>query len=105
MMHNGQVSAILETDGVSEIVRPGMRVPARAPTVLVESIEADAIILKTLDTPRPMTIRVGMAGAITQEGYDVGTPDYGVPGLGPPGYGVPPAGPGVGGMPMGVINP
>lgn len=63
VMWNGRVSAILESDGQTFIVRPGMEIPGQK--VRVESIHPDHIILKTLDTRTPMTIRVNMGGAIT----------------------------------------
>jgi len=64
VLWNGRVSAILETDGEVDIVRPGQEISKGNSKVRVESIEPQAIILKTLDTREPMTIRVSMAGSV-----------------------------------------
>ncbi|HUV04267.1 MAG TPA: hypothetical protein VMX94_04095 [Armatimonadota bacterium] len=84
VMWNGKIAAILETNGQADIVRPGMIVTRGGSRVMVDSIQPNSIILKTLDTRTPMTIKVNMAGAVTagQGGY--------VP---PPGSPVSPAGP------------
>ncbi len=68
MLWNGRVSAILETEGEVDIVRPGQEISTGQSRVRVERIEPDAIILKTLDTKEPMTIRVNMAGSIAGRG-------------------------------------
>lgn len=65
VMWNGRVSAILETNGETDIVRPGMEITKGNSRVRVESIQQDCIILKTLDTRIPMTIKVNMAGSVT----------------------------------------
>lgn len=65
VMWNGHVSAILETAGETDIVRPGMELSRGNSRVRVESITQDSVILKTLDTRTPMTIKVGMAGSVT----------------------------------------
>lgn len=61
---NGRISAILVTEGVTDIVRPGMMIDRGGSRVLVESIEPNAVILKTLDTRIPHTIRVNLAGEL-----------------------------------------
>lgn len=94
IMWNGKVSAILEINGQAEIVRPGM-VPKNNPDVQVESIQPNRIILKTLNTRRPMTIEVNMAGALNP---NAGSPQPNAPGPaappmfpgGPPGMEGPP---------------
>ena len=65
VLWNGRVSAILETNGETDIVRPGMDITRGNSRVRVESIQQDCIILKTLDTRTPMTIKVNMAGSVT----------------------------------------
>jgi hypothetical protein len=64
VMINGRVSAILETNGEADIVVPGMEVTRGNSRVRVESITSDEIILKTLDTKRPFTIKVNLTGAV-----------------------------------------
>lgn len=68
----GKISAILETNGEVDIVTPGMEISRGNSRVRVESIESDQIILKTLDTSRPMIIKVGLSGAVA--GSDGGSP-------------------------------
>ena len=63
VLWNGKVSAILETAGEIDIVRPGQVVTRGNSKVQVESIEPDGIVLKTLDTREPMTIRVSLSGS------------------------------------------
>ncbi len=65
VMWNGRVSAILETAGETDIVRPRMELNRGNSRVRVESITQDSIVLKTLDTRTPMTITVGLAGSVT----------------------------------------
>lgn len=65
VLWNGRVSAILETNGETDIVRPGMEINRGGSRALVESITQDSIILKTLDTKTPQTVVVGMAGSVT----------------------------------------
>jgi len=62
---NGRVSAILETNGESDIVYPGMELTRGNSHVRVDSISSDEIVLRTLDTRKPFTIRVGLSGAIS----------------------------------------
>jgi len=63
----GSVKAILETEGQVEIVKPGD--VSQYSRVRVESIQPDSVILKTLDTPTPMTVKVNLAGSLAaQEG-------------------------------------
>lgn len=64
VLMSGRISAIMETNGESDIVKPGMTITKGDSTVLVESIEPTAIILKTLDTRTPHRIRVNLTGAI-----------------------------------------
>jgi len=71
VLWNGRVSAILETNGETDIVRPGIEITKGNSRVRVESIQQDCIILKTLDTRIPMTIKVNMAGSVTSTGSDL----------------------------------
>lgn len=93
VLWNGKVAAIMETNGESDIVRPGMEITKGNSRVLVESIQPNCIILKTLDTMTPMTIKVNMAGSVTSGGSSAAPQGYNAPGM-PLGY---PGGP----MPMG----
>ncbi len=63
VMTNGRVSAILETNGETDIVNAGQVITRGNSRVRVESITPDQIILKTLDTTHPFTIKVGLAGS------------------------------------------
>lgn len=67
VMMDGTVSAVLETRsemGVeSDVVVPGMEINKGHSRVKVERITSSEIILKTLDTKTPLTIRVNMAGS------------------------------------------
>ena len=74
VLWNGRVSAILETNGETDIVRPGMDITRGNSRVRVESIQQDCIILKTLDTRTPMTIKVNMAGSVMSTGSDLTQP-------------------------------
>jgi len=65
VLWNGSVSAILETNGETDIVRPGMEITRGNSKARVESIQQDCIILKSLDTKTPYYIRVSMRGAVT----------------------------------------
>lgn len=65
VLYNGRVSAILETNGETDIVRPGTELTRGNSRVRVESIQQDCIILKTLDTATPMTIKVNLAASVT----------------------------------------
>jgi hypothetical protein len=65
VMMDDRISAVLETNGTADIVVPGMEITRGNSRVRVVSISTDAIVLKTLDTKRPMTIRVGLAGAVS----------------------------------------
>jgi hypothetical protein len=93
VLWNGKVSAILETNGEVDIVRPGMEITRGNSRVRVESIEQNAVVLRTMDTETPLTIRVNMAGSVV-----------GGPGTGPQQPGYPrPGGPAIyqeGPMPM-----
>jgi hypothetical protein len=64
VLWNGKVSAIMETNGETDVVRPGMELTRGNSKVRVESITQDSIILKTLDTRTPFTIKVNMAGSV-----------------------------------------
>ena len=64
VLWNGKVSAILETNGETDVVRPGMELTRGNSRVRVEAITQDSIILKTLDTKTPFTIKVNMAGSV-----------------------------------------
>jgi len=56
VLWNGKVSAILETNGETDVVRPGMELTRGNSRVMVESITQDSVILKTLDTRTPFTV-------------------------------------------------
>ena len=75
VMWNGRIAAILETNGEADVVRPGMEISKGGSRVLVDSIQPSFIILKTLDTRTPMTIKVNLAGSI-----GAGQPGYPSPG-------------------------
>ncbi len=74
VLWNGRVSAILETNGNTRIVKPGEEINEGGSRVRVESITPDSISLKTLDTRTPMTITVGMAGSVTGTSATGGKP-------------------------------
>jgi hypothetical protein len=74
VLWNGRISAILETNGETDIVRPGKEITRGNSRVRVESIQQDCIILKTLDTRTPMTIKVNMAGSVISTESDVTQP-------------------------------
>ena len=80
VLWNGKVAAILETNGETDVVRPGMELTKGNSRVRVESIQPDCIILKTLDTTTPMTIRVNMAGSVASAPGGAQQPIYGGPG-------------------------
>jgi hypothetical protein len=75
VMWNGKVSAILETNGEADVVRPGMELTRGNSRVRVESIQPNCIILTTMDTRSPMTIKVNMAGSVNGGGTQ-STPNY-----------------------------
>lgn len=91
---NGKVAAILETEGVSDIVRPGMEITRSGSRVRVESIQPNYIILKTLDTKTPITIKVNMAGSVTNTSPTGTRPGYNTT-VGPLDYPGGPIGPGM----------
>jgi Tfp pilus assembly protein PilP len=70
VLMNSKISAILETDGSSDIVTPGMVVNRSGSRVRVESITPDQIVLKTLDTKKPFTVRVNLQGSIVSSDSD-----------------------------------
>jgi len=72
VLYNGKVSGILETNGQTDVVRPGMELTRGNSRVRVESITRDSIILKTLDTKTPFTIKVNMAGSVMTVPGDLG---------------------------------
>ncbi|MHB0913927.1 MAG: hypothetical protein ACYC2Y_10880 [Armatimonadota bacterium] len=74
VMINGKISAILETDGESDIVVPGMEISRGGSRVRVETITHDEIILKTIDTQSPFTIKVNLAGSTVNPGGNPGGP-------------------------------
>jgi hypothetical protein len=69
VMMDGSVSAVLETRSDtgtdSDVVVPGMEINRGHSKVRVERITSSEMILKTLDTKTPMTIRVNLAGSTT----------------------------------------
>jgi hypothetical protein len=93
VMINGRISAILETAGEADIVAPGMVLSRGGSKVKVESVSKDQIILKTLDTKKPISIKVNLAGSTVGDFSG----DQ-VPGMGP-GSGIytsgPPSGPAI----------
>lgn len=91
---NGKVAAILETEGVSDIVRPGMEITRSGSRVRVESIQPNYIILKTLDTKTPIIIKVNMAGSVTNTSPTGTRPGYNTT-VGPLDYPGGPIGPGM----------
>lgn len=94
VMWNGQVSAILETNGQYDVVRPGSVVNKGNSKVVVEKIQSDSIVLKTLDTDKPMTIKVGLAGSPSAStGTSTSAPGMITPTM--PGGGISPMVPGV----------
>ena len=89
VLWNGKVSAIMETNGETDVVRPGMELTRGNSRVRVESITQNSIILKTLDTRTPFTVKVNMAGSVAgATGGPVSQPIYG--GSGPIYPGAPP---------------
>lgn len=89
-MWNGKIAAIMETNGEADIVWPGMELTKGNSKVRVESIQPDHIILKTLDTKTPMTIKVNLAGSAAaqanQQGYNPQGQGAIYPSPGQPGY-------------------
>jgi hypothetical protein len=79
ILWNDRVAAILETNGQAEIVYPGT-VSKVDPSVIVESIEPNCVVLKTLNTRKPFTIRVNLADAPVSTTTQPTTPGY--PGAG-----------------------
>lgn len=63
ILYNSRVSAILETNGVMDIIKPGTVLDRGNSKVLVESIMKNAVVLKTLDTKKPMRIVVSLMGS------------------------------------------
>ncbi len=61
IMWGPTVKAIIESGGKTHVVVPGQMIPDER--VRVESIEPSGVILTTLDTKRPMRIRVNLAGS------------------------------------------
>ena len=80
VLWNGKVSAILETNGETDVVRPGMELTRGNSRVRVEGITQDSIILTTLDTRIPFTIKVNMAGSVVSGTEGSNQPVYGGPG-------------------------
>jgi len=86
LLYNKRLYAILETDGESQVVKPGdLTSDGKA---RVEVIEPDRIVLKTLDEKKPETIEVKMAASNKQpEGPAptsfTGTTPYPIPGPSP----------------------
>ena len=104
ILYNSRVSAILETNGVMDIVTPGSILDRGNSKVLVESIQKNVVVLKTLDTKKPMRIVVGLMGSPNAANTD-NAPNMpgGMPGMMPGGMpGIPgmPGMPGIPGMNM-----
>jgi len=89
VLWNGKVSAILETNGQADIVRPGMELTRGNSRVRVESIQPNCIILKTLDTRMPMTVKVNLAGSVIGVAAGPAQPGY----MAPPSSPIYPSGP------------
>lgn len=93
VMLNGRVFAIIESNGKSDIVQPGQ--PLSDGLATVERIEADKVILKTIDkTPRYLVVRLASAPrrpssttspteTVTPGGGPMGVPMYPSPGVRP----------------------
>ena len=64
LLLNGKISAILETEGQSDVVWVGSVILRSGSKVQVISIEPDQLVLKTLDTRKPFWVRVGFDGPI-----------------------------------------
>jgi hypothetical protein len=74
-MWGSTVKAIIESGGKTYIVVPGQQIPDER--VRVESIEPSGVILSTLDTKRPMMIRVNLAGSPTAQAQADAGPEMG----------------------------
>lgn len=101
IMWNGKVSALLETNGEIDIVKPGSVINKGNSKVVVEKIMPDSVILKTLDTKKPHTIRVGLAGSPSAA---AASPITSMPGM-PTMPGMMPGAPMMPGMMPGAISP
>lgn len=79
---NERVYAIIEANGASQVVQPGdYTMPDRL--AIVERIEPDRVVLKTVDeTPRYITVKMA-ASPITQAPVAVAPPSQGPPGMPP----------------------
>lgn len=73
ILRNSRVSAILETNGEMDIVKPGSILDKGNSKVLVESIQKNSVILKTLDTKKPMRIVVSLMGSPNASNNDNST--------------------------------
>lgn len=62
IMWGSKVKAIIESGGKTYVKMPGETIPEEH--VRVERIEPTGVILTTLDTKRPMSIRVNLAGSL-----------------------------------------
>ncbi|MHB1458754.1 MAG: hypothetical protein ACYC0V_17735 [Armatimonadota bacterium] len=102
ILYNSRVSAILETNGVMDIITPGMVLDRGNSRVLVESIQKNAVVLKLLDTKKPMRVVVALAGSPNAASSDnSANTGGGMPGMLMPGGmpGMPGGMPGMPGMP------
>lgn len=80
IMWGSQVKAIIESGGKTYVKMPGEIIAEER--VRVERIEPTGVILTTLDTKRPMSIRVNLAGAMATQGS--GGQDFGTGEAPPP---------------------
>jgi len=83
LLYNQRLYAILETDGNAQIVKPGDQTADG--TAIVQTIEPNRIILRTLDQKNPRTIEVKMAAAAkpAETPQAVTTPEGTTPAPGP----------------------
>lgn len=65
IMWGSKVKAIIESNGKTYVKMPGETIPEER--VRVERIEPTGVILTTLDTRRPMSIRVNLAGSLAPQ--------------------------------------
>lgn len=71
IMWGTTVKAIMESGGKTYIVQPGQVISSER--VRVESIDPSGVVLSTLDTKRPMNIRVNLSRSLTRD-EDAGQP-------------------------------
>lgn len=98
IMWGSTVKAIIESGGKTYIVQPGQAIADER--VRVESIDPSGVTLSTLDTKRPMSIRVNLSRSLTRD-EDTAEPGMEAPPIRPStGRGTRSPQPQPGGMPM-----